>query len=146
MATANLHPHRADTSPIVAAYLAAYATDRELDATAPSSESIAVRTAQFTMQGAEHYAMSWSVNDAEHGALVSLLAANRLQDLIDGYCQRDNNERAVVTFGVEELYEVRQIKSAMLNLWRYLDPQGCRRLAPLAGDLGLIDKNGNARI
>jgi hypothetical protein len=88
--------------------------------------------------------MAWGIRTPEHGALVALLTANRLQNLIDGYSLANDRRQKVVTFGTEELYEVRQIKDALLNLWRHLDPHPCRHLQPLAIGLGLIDDNGNA--
>ena len=87
--------------------------------------------------------MAWGIDDADHGALVALLAANRLQCLIDGYARTNDKGQSIVTFGAEELYEVRQIKDAMLNLWRHLDPVR-HDLQPLAREMGLIDQNGNS--
>ena len=143
MALHNLHPRHEPANGIVAAYLLAHAKDREIDALGVDPEAVETRTAQFALEGAEHYAMAWGIDDAQHGALVALLAANRLQSLIEGYAMQDDCGRQVVTFRIEELYEVRQIKDAMLNLWRFLDPQNCRRLQPLARELRLIDDKGN---
>ena len=143
MALNTIHPRHEPANGIVAAYLMAHAKNQEIDASGVDPESVETRTAQFAFEGAEHYAMAWGIDDAEHGALVALLAANRLQSLIEGYAIQDEQARKVVTFGIEELYEVWQIKAAMLNLWRFLDPQNCRRLQPLARELRLIDDKGN---
>jgi hypothetical protein len=90
--------------------------------------------------------MGWAPHDGEHAALVALLAADRLQDLIDGFSLADDAGRKVVTFGIDELYEVKQIKDALLNLWRHLDAGPARRLESLALDMGLIDKIGGRRL
>jgi hypothetical protein len=144
MATQTLQPGCVPANPIVAAYLAARASDDQIDQSDGPNDSFEARMAQFTAAGAREYAMAWGINDPEHGALVALLTADRLQNLIDGYSLTNDRRQKVVTFGIEELYEVRQIKDALLNLWRHLDPCPRRHLQPLATDLGLIDKNGNS--
>jgi hypothetical protein len=145
MATTTLQAESAPANPIVAAYLAARANEQRFDANQCQTENVEARLAQYAEGGGRDYAMSWGINDGEHAALVALLTADRLQHLIDGFSRRDDLDRRVVTFGIQELYEVERIKSALVNLWRHLDAGPNRKLKPLALDLGLIDKKDNAR-
>lgn len=145
MATTTLQVESAPANPIVAAYLAARANEQRSDANRGNTETIDTRMAQYAESGGRDYAMSWGINDGEHAALVALLTADRLQHLIDGFSRRDDLDRRVVTFGIEELYEVKQIKDALVNLWRHLDAGPQRKLMPLALDMALVDKNGCPR-
>ncbi|WP_298809566.1 hypothetical protein [uncultured Sphingomonas sp.] len=127
---------------VVQAFMAARAHEDHLDQTSSTLDTLDVRTAQFARHGAEHYAINWGIRGAEHGALVALLAASRLDTLVGGYGIPNDRRQKVVTFGIEEMNEVRTIKHALLNLWKFLDPGRDRVLAPLAVDLGLVDQNG----
>ena len=144
MATQTLQPGCAPANPIVAAYLAARAEDNRIDASDAPSDDFSARMAQFTAAGAREYTMSWGIHDPEHGALVALLAADRLQNLIDGYSHLNDRQQKVLTFGIDELYEVQRIKHALLHLWQHLDPLPRRHLKPLAIELRLIDQNGSS--
>lgn len=137
-------PTRASGNPIVLAFLAARANERQADERDDGGPdySVDTRMAQFAEAGARDYVMTWGIGSAEHGALVALLAADALDRLIDGYSTKNDRGESVLTFGALELCEVYRIKTAMLHLWQHLD-QHPRQLAPLALDMGLIDGNGN---
>lgn len=141
----NMHtilPEPSPANPIVAAYLAARANDRRYEEQ-DQHDTIEVRAAQFAEGGGRHYAMAWGITDAEHAALVALLTADRLTNLIDGYSRCNDRRQKVLTIGAEEAYELMQIKHALVNLWRFLDPAPTRKLQPLAQDMGLVNANGH---
>lgn len=143
MALATLRAQSAPASAIVEAFLAARAEDERIDQADGPNDTFEARMAQFAQAGARHYAMAWGIESAEHAALVALLTADRLQNLIDGYSRQNDRGEKVVTFGAEELYEVKQIKDALIHLWRHLNSCPSSRLRTLATDLDLIDRNGN---
>ncbi len=145
MATTTLQAESAPANAIVAAYLAARGNEQKLNAENDGIENFDTRMAQFAESGGRDYVMSWLPHDSEHAALIALLTAERLQNLIEGFSSRDEAGRQVVTFGIEELYEVKQIKDALLNLWQLLDAGPARKLLPLALDMGLVDKTGKPR-
>lgn len=143
MATHSVQPGAAPANPGVSAYLAAHADELRFDqADDGGSDTLESRMAQFAARGGRDYVMAWGITDAEHGALAALLAAERLEYLIDGYSLRNERGDRQLTFGAEETYEVYQIKHTLLNLWRHLDPAG-RQFQPFARQLGLVDDNGN---
>lgn len=144
MATQSVQPGCAPANPIVTAFLVARAKDTQIDQSDEPNDSVEARMAQFASAGARDYAMAWSIKSDDHGALVALIAADRLDALIENYSLRNDRGQKVLTFGIEELHEVRQIKDALLNLWRHLDPGPRPALRPLALDLHLIDELGNA--
>ena len=143
MATRSLHPGSAPANPIVAAYLAARANEAHLDQSDLPTDSFEMRMAQFVEAGARNYVTAWGIQSAEHGALVALLTADRLRGLIEGFATYNVRKQRVVTFGIEELNEVREIRHSLVNLWRHLDSNRSPALRSLAYDLGLIDDDGN---
>ena len=144
MATQTVQPGCAPANPIVEAYLTARAAEGQADQDCNGADDTALRMAQFTHRGAADYAISWGIHDPQHAALVALLAANRLESLVEGYAVYNDRMQRVVTFGTEELYELKQVTDALLNLWRHLDGNPRSKLEALALDMGLIDKNGTS--
>lgn len=142
MAAQFIQPDSAPVSTIVQAYLAARAEEQRQDQSDGPNDTFEARMAQFAEGGARDCTMKWSIDSAEHGALVALLAAERLQYLVEGYSIRNARGQRVVTFGAEELNEINQVKHALLNIWSHLDPYPTQRLQALAIDLNLIDERG----
>lgn len=120
--------------PVVAAYLAAKQRDDEIDRV-DGPESVELRLAQFAARGAEDYILGWGLNSTSHAALVALLGAKMIEDVVGGRSQGWGENRTL-SLGYEEMHEIGRIQAAFLKLAKHLDDGSVPALTKLVDEIG----------
>jgi hypothetical protein len=124
--------------PIVEAYLTARKAEQQTSA--GGEPDVQARLAWFQKHGAEKYGLSWSISSSGHAALVALLTAERLDNLIANFSVPGaGKRRGPLSFDHEVRREIDEIVEGLLNLFRYLSPAANPSLTPLAKEIGFPD-------